>query len=181
MNNGTDKLDVCVYLCFILDRLGKLPESVIGEIILSASPNDYFETMGNIDFMLDKGLIAEEKDEHGESVFTLTEEGLRTSQNLSSHLPPTLKERTVTEGSALLARNDRERSVRCSILHDRKKDRYDLNVRFLNELNGETLLDITMYAPDEKKALEMRDRFLEKPTFIITQTMNMFLKDDFFI
>lgn len=177
-----DKLDVCVYLCFILDSFGTLSESLIGEIILSASPTDYFDTMGNIGFMLDKGLIAESKDkQNGESVFSLTEDGSRTAKSLSSQLPPTLKERTLTEGSALLSRNDRERSVQCSILHDRAKDRYDLNVKFLNELNGDTLLNITLYAPSEKKALEMRDRFLAKPALIITRTLNMFLKDDFFI
>ena len=38
-----------------------------------------------------------------------------------------------------------------------------------------------MYAPTKKKAEEMRDRFLSKPSFIITRIMNMFLKDDFFM
>ena len=77
------------------------------------------------------------------------------------------------EGNDVLRRNDRERSVLCDIR--RRKNRYDVNVKFLNELNGDTILDLTLYAPDEKKALEMRERFLSKPSFIITRIMNMFL------
>ncbi|MBP3855295.1 MAG: DUF4364 family protein [Ruminiclostridium sp.] len=179
-NSTNDRIDVCVYLCHILERFGELPESVIGEIILSASPSDYFDVMGNIGFMLDKGIITENK-VSGENLYSLTDEGRQIAESLSTALPPTLKERTETEGERIVRRNDRERSLRCDIVHNRQLDRYDLNVKFLNELNGDTILDLTLYAPDEKKAVEMRERFLSKPSFIITRIMNMFLKDDFFM
>lgn len=177
-----ERVDVCVYFCFILDSFGELHESVIGEIILSSAPTEYFEIMGNIGFMLEKGLIGEKKDpKNSESVYFLLDEGQKIAKDLNSHLSPALKERTVAEGNRVLARNERERSVRCDIRYDRKNDRYDLNVKFLNELNGDTILDLSLYAPDEKKAAEMRDRFLSRSSFVITRIMNMFLKDDFFM
>ena len=55
--------------------------------------------------------------------------------------------------------------------------RYDLCIKLLNELNGDTILDIKMYAPDEKSATEMKNRFLSHPTEAITKAMNIFLKD----
>ncbi|MBR5090359.1 MAG: DUF4364 family protein [Ruminiclostridium sp.] len=176
-NDANDRVDACVYLCYILDRFGELPESVLAEIILASSPGDYFDVMGNIGFMLGKGLIGCRQD--SEPVYYLLDEGVQIAGSLTSSLSPSLRERTDSEGNDVLRRNDRERSVLCDIR--RRKNRYDVNVKFLNELNGDTILDLTLYAPDEKKALEMRERFLSKPSFIITRIMNMFLKDDFFM
>ncbi len=177
-----ERIDACVYFCFILDNFGDLAESVIGEIILSAAQSDYFEVMGNVGFMLEKRLIEEKKDpKTGETIYTLLEEGRRLANDLGSHISPFLKEETLQTGKELLKRNKRERSIRCDISSDTNKNRYDLNIRFLNEMNGDTILEMKMYAPTRKKAEEMRDRFLSKPSFIITRIMNMFLKDDFFM
>lgn len=185
MDNPADeneRVDVCVYFCFILYSFGELHESVIGEIILSAFPSEYFEIMGSIGFMLEKRLIGEKKDtKNGESIYYLLDEGRNIANDLNSHLTPSMKEKTVAEGNRVLTRNDRERSLRCDILYDRKNDRYDLNVKFLNEMNGDTILDLKLYAPDRKKAEEMRDRFLSRSSFVITRVLNMFLKDDFFM
>lgn len=177
-----ERIDACVCFCYILDLFGELPESVIGEIILSSVPSEFFEIMGNVSFMLEKGLISEKKDNDiKESVYSLLDEGKKIAKDLGSHLTPALKEKLAVEGKSVLSRNSRERSVLCNINFDRAKDRYDVRVRFLNEMNGDTILDLTLYAPDENKALEMRERFLSKPTFIITRILNMFLKDDFFM
>ena len=181
-NETKERTDICVYFCFILDSFGTLSETVIGEIVLSASQPDYFEVMGNTGFMIEKGLIIENDNPNSsERIYSLTDEGKQIARNLSSQLPPALKERTLAEGNAILSKKARERSVRCDISYDRVRDRYDLNVRFINEMNGDTILDLTLYAPDKEKAVEMRERFLSKPSFIITRILNMFLKDDFFM
>jgi DNA-binding PadR family transcriptional regulator len=182
LSDKNERVDVCVFLCFILDSFGELPESVIGEIILSASPTEYFDIIGNLGFMLEKGLISEKKDpKTGKIVYYLLEEGKQLARDLASVLSPAVRDRIISEGNSVLARTERERSVRCEILHDIKTDRYDLNVKFLNEMNGDTILDLMLYAPDKEKAEEMRDRFLTRSSFVITRILNMFLKDDFFM
>ena len=181
-NIKDERVDNSVLFCFILNNLGELPESVIGEIILYVAPMKYFGVMSDIQFMLKKGLICSKHDEkRNEPIYHLLPEGESLANDMSSTLSSGLKYDTLSYGKKLLEKNDRERSVRCDIKHDPEKDRYDLIVKFLNEINGETMLEIRLYAPDEKKALEMQERFLSKPTFIITRTMNMFLKDDFFM
>lgn len=176
------RVDNSVLFCFILNNLGELPESVIGEIILYVAPTEYFGIMSDIRFMLEKGLIgAKNNSKHNEPVYYLQNEGRKVAEDLSSMLSSSLKYDTLSYGKKLIEKNDRERAVKCEILYDREKNRYDLIAKFLNELNGETMLEIKLYAPDEKKALEMQERFLSKPTFIITRTMNMFLMDDFFM
>lgn len=177
-----DSLDISVYCCFILHNSGELSDSALGEIAIHADAVNYFELMSNIGFMLEKKLIDAKNDpKTGETVYTLLDEGKRTAEELYVRIPLSLRERTLDVIKEYKTRKDRERSILCDILYDRSKDRYDLNVKFINEINGETILDIKLYAPDRKKAEEMRDRFLSKPSFVITRTMNMFLKDDFFM
>lgn len=181
-NNKDYRVDNSVYFCFILNELGELNESVIGEIILYVAPTEYFGIMSDIKFMTEKGLIGATHDEKkNEPRYYLTDDGRKLARDMSSMLSSSLKYETLSYGRKLLEKNDRERSIRCEIRQDREKNRYDLIVKFLNEMNGDTMLEIKLYAPDEKKAIEMQERFLSKPTFIITRTMNMFLKDDFFM
>lgn len=175
-----DRVDACVYLCFILDKFGELPESVLSEMILSSSQQDYFEIIGNLGFMTDKKLIGK-KECDGESVYFLLDEGKSLARDLCSRLSPALKEKTIAEGNAVITKKDRERSVKCTVFPAKCNESYNVNVKFLNELNGEIILDLTLYAPDRKKAEEMRERFLSKPSLIITRILNMFLKDDYFV
>ena len=71
--------------------------------------------------------------------------------------------------------------INFKINYDYKRKRYDLCVQFLNEVSGEIILDMKVFAPDEEKAKEMKERFLSRPSRVITRTMNMFLKDDYFM
>lgn len=181
-NINDDRVDNSVLFCFILHNLGELPESVIGEIILYVSPRSYFGTMCDIRFMQEKGLIGSKHDDkRNEPIYFLLSGGESLAEDMSSMLSSALKYDILSYGKKLLEKNEREKSVRCTIKHDSENNRYDLIVKFLNELNGETMLEIKLYAPDEKTALEMQERFLSKPAFIITRTMNMFLKDDYFM
>ncbi|MBP5604843.1 MAG: DUF4364 family protein, partial [Ruminiclostridium sp.] len=174
--NEKARVTECTYFCFILGRFGELEESVIGKMILSAAPSLYFDVMGNIGFMLEKGLIGVKKDpETGTDIYFLLDEGKRIASDLSPDLSPILKNLTINEGTSVLTDTDREKSIRCSI--DHRKNRYDLNVRFLNELSGDTVLYLSLYAPDEKKALEMKKRFLSRSSEIITGILGILLKD----
>lgn len=176
-----EKTDVSTYCCFILSSFGSLTENTLGQIVLASAPTVYFELMSNITFMQEKGLICAEKDpKNGENIYSLLDEGKKIAEDMSSLLGITLRENTLRIGTELLAKNERERSIKCDIIPDRERGRYDLHIKFMNELNGETILEMKLYAPDEKKAKEMQERFLSNPAVIITRMLNMFLKDDYF-
>ncbi len=175
-----EKTDVSIYCCFILSSFGSLTENTLGQIVLASAPTVYFELMSNIGFMIGKGLISADKNQkNGENIYSLLDEGKKIAKDMSSLLGITLRENTLRIGTELLAKNERERSIKCDIIPDRKRERYDLHIKFMNELNGETILEMKLYAPDEKKAKEMQERFLANPAVIITRTLNMFLKDDY--
>ncbi len=175
-----EDFDLCVYFCYILDCFGDLGDSVISEIVLSLESANYFELMTQVGVMEEKKLITVRNDkEKGERFYSITEEGKTLSEQFSeTRIPLTIREKTVATGKEVIERLKREKSVRCYINYDYIRGRYDLNVKFLNEINGEIILDIKLYAPSEEKAIEMKERFLGNSPAVIKHIMNMFLKDD---
>ena len=177
-----DELDICVYFCFILSSFGRLSESVINEIVLSVDSVNYFDLISATGFMEEKNLITSETDKSsGERYYCLLPDGKKLSDEFYMHIPLSVREKTLETGNRISERLEREKSVKCDIIYDSGRKRYDLDVKFLNEINGETILEIKLFAPDEQEAEKMKRRFLSKPSLIITRTMNMFLKDDFFM
>ncbi|MBO5266793.1 MAG: DUF4364 family protein [Ruminiclostridium sp.] len=177
-----DSFDICVYFCFMLKEFGDITDSFISEIVISLESVNYFELMSEVGKMEKKQLISIKNDkEKGEQVYSLLPNGETLANEFLMHIPLSIREKTIEAGKDVLERIEREKSIRCYINYDYKRKRYDLCVKFLNELNGEVILDIKLYAPTEEKAKEMKERFLSRPSRVITRTMNMFLKDDFFM
>ena len=176
-----NETDICVYFCFMLSELGELCDSTINEIILSVDSVNYFELISSIGFMEEKSLITIKKGENNENIYSLTPDGEKLAKAFYMHIPLSVREKTVKTGKDIIERLEREKAIRCFIDYDNAKKRYDLIVRFINEINGEPILEMKLFAPDEKTAQEMKERFLKDPPHIIKRTMNMFLKDDYFL
>lgn len=166
----------------MLDNFGELGDCLISEIVLSIESVNYFELMTQIGVMIDKKLIDVRHDKaRGERVYSLLPDGKVLADEFTYKIPLSIREKTLETGRETIKRIELEKSIRCYINYDYKRKRYDLCVRFLNEVNGDIILDVNVFAPDEKRAMEMKERFLKKPSFYITRMMNMFLKDDFFM
>jgi len=173
-----DSFDICVYFCFMLKELGDLTDNEVSEIVISLETVNYFELISEVERMKKKNFISviNEK-ERGERKYSLLPIGEGLAEEFSNHIPLSIREKTVEEGKKILERIELEKSIRCYINYDYMSKRYDFCVKLLNELNGDTILDIKMYAPDEKSAADMKKRFLSHPTEAITKAMNIFLKD----
>lgn len=176
-----DSFDICVYFCFLLNEFGELGDYFISELILTIETVSYFELMSETGRMEKKNLIAVRRDKNrAERVYTLLPEGKLLAEEFLSRVPLSIREKTLETGREILDRIKRERVIRCYVVYDAERSRYDLNVRFLNELNGEVILDVNLFAPDEEQAKQMKKRFLATPSPIIRRIMDLFLKDQFF-
>ncbi len=178
-----DSFDICVYFCYMLNEFGDLGDCMISEIVMSLESVNYFELMTEVGVMEKKGLVATRRDkERGERVYSLMPDGKTLAEEFANvRIPLSIREHTAEVYNEAAKRIKLEKSIRCHIIYDYERKRYDLNVKFLNEINGEIILDIMLYAPDEDRAKEMKERFLSRPSFVIRRIMNMFLKDDFFM
>ena len=167
----------------MLNEFVDLGDCMISEIVMSLESVNYFELMTEVGVMEKKGLIATRRDkERGERVYSLMPDGKTLAEEFANvRIPLSIREHTAEVYNEAAKRIELEKSIRCHIIYDYERKRYDLNVKFLNEINGEIILDIMLYAPDEDRAKEMKERFLSRPSFVVRRIMNMFLKDDFFM
>ncbi len=177
-----NSFDICVYFCFMLKEFGDISDSIISEIVLSLESVNYFELMTEVGKMEKKKLISVRNDkDKGENIYSLLPDGETLAKEFLMHIPLSIREKTIELGNDVLKRIEREKSIKCFVNYDYKRKRYDLVVQFLNEVNGDIILETKVFAPDEEKAKEMKERFLSRPSRVITRTMNMFLKDNYFM
>lgn len=173
-----DKLTIQIYLCYILDQLGELTEDQLSDIVTeidAVSGLEYFEALS---VSVEKKLI-EIKDDKKSKKLSLLPQGVTMSKEFFRRIPLSVREKTLDYGRELLKMADLERSIICRIQRNGINEPCYLTARFLNEINGEELMNLKIYAPDYEQAKQMRERFYEKPSDIVTKIMNMFIKDSF--
>ncbi len=173
-----DKLTLQIYLCFLLDKLGDLMEDQLSEIVTETNTAGGLEYLEALSLNQEKEMIKSEETKKG-TVLSLLPRGLTMSREFYHRIPCSIRDKSVEYGKYLLKMADMERSVICRILRDDFNGPCYLTVRFLNEIKGNELMNLKIYAPDYEQAKQMRERFYERPTDIVTNIMNMFIKDSY--
>lgn len=173
-----DKLTIQIYLCYLLDQLGELSEEQLADI------TDEIEAVNSLDFFEALSISREKQliraaDKKNEKIYSLLPTGKTLTDEFFNRIPLSVREKSLEYGKYLLKMADLERSIICRIERTDYNGPCYLTVKFLNELNGDNLLDMRIYAPDYEQAKLMRERFYEKPSDIVTKIMKMFIKDSY--
>lgn len=173
-----DKLTIQIYLCYLLEQLGELSEEQLADIITeveAVNSLDFFETLS---IAMEKKLIKAD-DEKNKKIYSLLPTGKTLSDEFFNRIPLSVREKSLEYGKYLLKMADLERSIICRIERTDYNGPCYLTVKFLNELNGDKLMELRIYAPDYEQAKLMRERFFEKPSDIVAKIMKMFIKDSY--
>lgn len=173
-----DKLTIQIYLCFLLDQLGKLSEEQIADIVTEIDAVNSLELFEALGIAKEKKLI-EASNEKNTTYYTVLSQGQVMSKEFFHRIPLSVREKSLEYGKYVLKMADQERSIICRIERTDYNGPCYLTVKFLNEINGDNLMDLRIYAPDYEQAKIMRERFYEKPSDIVTKIMNMFIKDSY--
>lgn len=173
-----DKLTIQIYICFILEQLGELTEEQLSDIVTEIDAVSGFEYFEGLSVSADKQLI-EINGEKGIKKISLLPQGLTMAREFFHRIPLSVREKTLEYGQYVLKMADLERSIICRIERGGINEPCYLTVRFLNEINGDELMNLKIYAPDYEQAKQMRERFYEKPSDIVTKIMNTFIKDSY--
>lgn len=173
-----DKLTIQIYLCFLLDQLGKLSEEQIADIVTEIDAVNSLELFEALGIAKEKKLI-EASNEKNITYYTVLSQGQVMSKEFFHRIPLSVREKSLEYGKYVLKMADQERSIICRIERTDYNGPCYLTVKFLNEINGDNLMELRIYAPDYEQAKIMRERFYEKPSDIVTKIMNMFIKDSY--
>lgn len=173
-----DKLTIQIYICYLLEQLGELTEEQIADIVTEIDAVNSLELFEAIGIAKEKQLIGS-RIEKKMAVYSLLPTGRTMSHEFFNHIPLSVREKSVEYGKYVLKMADLERSIVCRIERTDYNGPCYLTVKFLNEVNGDHLMDLRIYAPDYEQAKIMRERFYEKPSDIVMKIMRMFIKDNY--
>ncbi len=173
-----EKLTIQIYLCFILEQLGELTEDQLSDIVTEIDAVSGLEFFEALSVSVEKELIGV-KEEKNVRRLSLLPQGHIMAKEFFHRIPLSIREKTLEYGQYVLKMADLERSIICRIERNGVGEPCYLRVRFLNEINGDELMNLKIYAPDYEQAKLMRERFYEKPSDIVTKIMKMFIKDSY--
>lgn len=174
-----DKLTIQIYLCFLLEQLGNLTNEQLADIITEIEAVNFFEYLEALSIAQEKRLILSTEVKKGIYNLSILPQGETMAREFFNRIPLSIREKSLEYGKYMLEMAELERSIICRI----ERTNYDgpcyLTVKFLNEINGDELMFLKIYAPDFEQAKQMRERFYEKPSDIVTKIMNTFIKDSY--
>ncbi len=153
LNSSEIRILVCYMLSGVDEAMSR--QSVV-EIIFAEQMANFFETEAAIDELVKLGNLME--DDNG--MLTLTDVGRDVAKTLTTHIPLTLRERSVEAAVRLLTRQRRERENRVDIV---KLDR-GVAVTCSIDRTENPMMSFTLRVADEQQAEMIKDRFLNDPT-----------------
>lgn len=172
-----DELVIQIFFCYLLDELGNLTGEQIADIITEYDSVNLLDSILALSKMEEKEMVRA-VGEKGKETYELLPTGRLMSREFFHRVPLSIREKSLTYGKKVLEIAELERSIVCRI--ERTNDTHCfLTVRFLNEMGGPDLMNLKIYAPDFEQAKQMRERFYEKPSDIVTKIMNTSIKTSF--
>jgi len=153
LNSSEIRILVCYMLSGVDEPMSR--QSVV-EIIFAEQMANFFETEAAIDELVKLANLIE--DENG--MLSLTDVGRDAAKTLTTHIPLTLRERSVEAAVRLLTRQRRERENRVDIV---KLDR-GVAVTCSIDRTENPMMSFTLRVADEQQAEMIKDRFLNDPT-----------------
>lgn len=154
-----DKLDMKVYLLYLLSRLNSPVDfSALTELVLAERGTEYFLFAQALAELKESGHITEE-----DSCYAVTDKGRYISADSEGSLPQVLRrrcDRRLTELNAVLRRRAQ---VRAQVL---PREDGGFTLRLTLDDNGGNLLTLELLVPSEAEGQAMAERFQKSPETI---------------
>ncbi len=166
-----ESFEITVLICYLLENLGPLTEKLLLEITTLDDMVGVFDLSEALGIIESKGLATV-----SESLYSVTDEGRLLVKEFSVEIPLSIREKTLAEGKKILKYLELRKSIDWSI--SKKENGYKFSINFKNEIDGSTLLDISLHAFSYENALEIENRFLKKPIDTVKNIMYLLISGD---
>ncbi|MBR2877122.1 MAG: DUF4364 family protein [Clostridia bacterium] len=166
-------LEIKILVCYMLARVKEpMSRKQLCDCLQETGLVNYFDLNEAIDDLLNQKMI-QEQTYLEETCLTVTEAGKNNAETLETTLTNTLRERSVNSALRMLARAKAERETKVDI----KKTETGYNVTIEIDALGENLLTLSLYAADILQAEQLRENFLNNPSEIYSQILNILTKN----
>lgn len=164
----TDISQIKILICYLLNSIDiKLTQNQIHEILNENSLVSYFSLCETITSLLDTGHISVVK-ENSDDYFQLNELGVKTSTELESALPPSLRDSVITTAIKSIARIKVERENNVVIT----KNENGYMVTCTITTGNFNVMTLSLYAPDLIQAEKIKEHFYKDPIKLYQSIIN---------
>lgn len=171
-----DSFEICVLICFLLNELGALTEKLLLEIVTLDETVSVFNLSDALGLSENKNLI-ERFNKDNKIYYKVSAAGKEILYEFVNSLPLLIREKMLAEGRKVLSLFKLKKAVNWNICE--AENGYYFKVQFLNEMGGDDIMQIKIFAPSMESALDIENRFLKKPVDIIGNVLNMFIMDSY--
>jgi DNA-binding PadR family transcriptional regulator len=165
-----DEVKVITLVCYLLEYLGALTETQLTEIV----------TLDNIvsPFKLTDALTTIEKREiavlhETKKNYTLTEAGKIWLREFENSLAITLRRKMLAEGKNVVRMSALKKSVKWGVAES--KGVWVFTASFLNEIDGNPIMEVRLFSRSEESALALQEKFLRNPTKALGDSIANFI------
>lgn len=170
----TNTTDIGILICYILTRIEKpFSGEELAQMIQTNGIANYFETKAAISELIKcKNIFYTDKNE---DTIEITENGRLISQQLSSSISISIRQKTINLMMQLLERKKLEKENPVTISKSANGG-FDVNIRITDGLRD--LMSLTLFVPELSDANAVRDNFYSDPQALYSTILAAAMKDD---
>lgn len=166
-----------ILLAYFLRRINQLcTPNQLTEIATGEGIVNYFDYTAAVTAMLANGTL-ELTEIDGTEYYRLTEKGAEGAEDFKKQVPKNLRDRIYASGLRLFAKLKNERDITFDITP--QEEGYNVHCQCSD--GALTLLDISMYAPDEEQAMYIKSKIQMNPTDFYCKIMDYIIENEEYV
>lgn len=170
-----EKNDIKIFILYLMRNIGyPLDFGNINDIVVQDGLVRYFDFAECFAELLETGNVAEEKDENGELLYSVTAQGKTVADSLQSDLLMMIRERSLRSAMRLLSFKKRGSEIKYKSTQ-LPNGTYDFNCKIIE--NKEEILNVTVNVENKKLLDRMEHNFDTRPEVVYRGLLAVFSGD----
>ena len=159
-----EKNDIKIFILYLMRNIGyPLDFSNINDIVVQDGIVNYFDFAECFAELIDTANISETKDESGETVYSVTEQGKQVSDSLQSDLLMMIREKSLKSALRLLDFKRRGSQIKCKSI-PQADGSFLLNCSIIE--SKEEIMNLSLKVDNKKQLDRMEYNFGQRPEVV---------------
>ncbi len=165
--------EIRILLCYLISSIGKpVPGRMLADVLHFEGIANVFEVNDSIASLCENGHL--ECFNAEEDTYVITKSGKDVAETLKTTLSLTVKERAFSAALKMVSRfnNSKDTDIKIS----REGDKTFITCSAID--SGEPFMSVKLLVTDEEQAIFIKERFLENPSRIYSEIIEMLTQND---
>lgn len=165
--------EIRILICYIISSINQpVPGRMLSDLLHYEGIANVFEVNDSIDALCKSGQL--KVFDAADDTYVITESGRDVAETLKTSLPIIVKERAFSAALKMVSRfkHSKETDIKIS----REGEKTFITCSAID--NGEPFMSVKLLVTDEEQAIFIKERFLENPSKIYSEIIDMLTKNE---